>query len=372
MKEIKISELKPGQLFTANIQTKPVSGKIQIIDGRLYLCQNQMNGKDIETSQRFGYIHSWIVGREGRLTLDSGDLAAFDVSNLVIHPLEPTTKKVSESFISQVRFEDVTNKTYFKGTYNGVEVTGVFYTSRIENTLYILSNNAELRGGNRSPYKYGYTYSHSIIAHGGIIQFPDTLRINFTSKGKSAQVKVIEVEVPAGIITEINPSNIKQGTEVTVTINKKYQIKGVFQKNKGNQLFICYNEGPDYVHSYQRFGKKYSVQLPDANRTTGVIPAKGSFYEVTEIKERDAKLAPHYDHIMSLPEDVGGYQVYMEGDTFVFGCGAVKLTYQQLVDYNKMLRVIKDRIGMDQLEAVNKAAAQLADERTRAAFSSLK
>jgi hypothetical protein len=69
--------VKSGTEFTANIDGTEVTGKIQVENGKYYLCQNKNNG--CSCGNKLGYKYSWAVGPG-----TASELKSQDVSNIKI------------------------------------------------------------------------------------------------------------------------------------------------------------------------------------------------------------------------------------------------------------------------------------------------
>ena len=77
-----------GKKFKASIHNIPVEGRIQVEEGRIYLCQDVSNGSICE--DKLGFKYSWYIGDGSEMTLTKNN-----VSNLCIRP---STKEEAESF----------------------------------------------------------------------------------------------------------------------------------------------------------------------------------------------------------------------------------------------------------------------------------
>lgn len=367
MKESNVRDFKSGESFTANIDGRIVSGKIQIHNNKLYLCQNEKSGAS--TSDRLGFKYSWIASHENGV-LDDETLAYYDVKDLVIG-----TPATGISYVISIDFKDIANKTPFIGTFRRREVKGIFYTSRKDGVLYILSNEPSLYG-NRGTYTYGYENSFAIKSIGGKIIFPAQLHLNFSSKGSSAvnsSTSTITAVAVAGIPPTIDPKKIATGTPYTAKFNGK-DMSGLIYNNNQGRLFFLYNDGPMYSHTDIRLGYKYSYALRDPSGATGLIDTKSGYYEILTMGEPTAEMKRLWEIEASIPKEShpGGYLIQRQGNKYIFGCGEVELTYEELVTYVKVRRSIQRKIDMTYHDKIEVTATALADPKVKEVIEKIK
>lgn len=353
MKESNVRDFKSGESFTANIDGRIVSGKIQIHNNKLYLCQNEKSGAS--TSDRLGFKYSWIASHESGV-LNDETLAYYDVKDLVIG-----TPVTGMSYVISIDFKDVANKTSFIGTFRGREVKGIFYTSRKDGVLYILSNEPSLYG-NRGAYTYGYHYSFAIHSIGDKILFPSGLHLNFSSKGSSAVnsgVSTITAIAIASVPPTIDPKKIATGTPFTGSIQGA-EVEGVFYNYRNERLYFLYNGGPLYNQSYTTMGYSRSYSLRERN-SMGMIETKNSLYQIKSIGEATPEMKRLHEIESRLPKEAGGYAIARSGNEYIFGCGEVKLTYEEIVSYVKVKNAISNKISRTYASGIDEVAARLAD-----------
>lgn len=356
MKESKIADLVQGAEFTANIEKNPTKGKIRIYKDRLYLLQNEREGYNLPSLEKMGYKYSWVASVENKV--NDTDLAKFGVSDLVItSPVEKKTTTVTKKYISSILFKDITNRAEFSGTLNEVPITGVFYTSRSLNRLFLLTNELGLNN-TRSPQRYGYHCAWYIkVESNGVIYFPGNLKLNFAYKGTSATIitKVTEAEITTP--PNVNIKHAVNGSTFKAVIGGQDAEGIVFKKSGGT--YLLYNGAQGYYQSHFLNGiYEFMVDLTRGKEED--IPAKGSWYEIKELGDPDPSFKRLFELESAIPSSVGSYNIFRRGDQFIFGCGAVHLSYDELVTYVKVLDTIDRRIGKELYEEVNIVARKLA------------
>ena len=66
-----------GRDFRAHIKGVPVKGKVQLLMGVFYLCQNSIMGSDC--TDKLGFTKSWSVGRGTQWDLDHNSVDNFEI-----------------------------------------------------------------------------------------------------------------------------------------------------------------------------------------------------------------------------------------------------------------------------------------------------
>lgn len=101
MRDLKVSDAR--KRFKAIIRTTPVEGKIQLENGKYYLCQNERDGS--RCSDKLGYKFSWSV--------ESGSvkhLLGSEVKNLKVKGW--TEKEIDEFKDFQIGDELISHRSY--------------------------------------------------------------------------------------------------------------------------------------------------------------------------------------------------------------------------------------------------------------------
>lgn len=153
-----------------------------------------------------------------------------------------------------------------------------------------------------------------------------------------------------------------EGDYFSCTYNRK-KIRGIVEKNwTGTTLFLYNNiAGEDTDCGDTEVPWKYVIEIDPYGTETDLKDARVTNYTVLKDKRQQAVIDK--DRLPVLETEAGNWKVDINKNTFIFGCGYVKLTKEEIEGYLRWRKKYDEEyvgnIGESQLEDLSNEEIKL-------------